>query len=193
MTGALIGPDKRPSRQLAFRARPHSEKTTSQAVARIRKTALVWNEIWSQNRAMKCTFFCVLVLSVGFCVHGATNGPPIRVSLCDVIEHPMDYSGKSVVMTVRVMATKDGTGIWNPSCKKRGIDILFDVPYESKPGLLELHQALVSHGLSDHPVIATLTGVFENNYFDEIRQRRKSVLKVIDAAEITQSRTVEHR
>jgi hypothetical protein len=142
---------------------------------------------------VKWAFFCVFVLAGGPCAHGETNGPSVSVSLCDVIEHPRDYSGKSVVMTVRITATKEGTSLWNPSCAKDAIGMLIDAPSESGPGLLELRRAIKLHGLSDHPVIATLTGVFLYNDYDEIRHRRRSVLKVIDAAEIKQSQTAEHR
>ena len=96
-------------------------------------------------------------------------------------------------MTVRITKTKDGTSLWNPSCAKHGIGMLMDAPSGSRPGLSELRRALTLHGLSDHPVIATLTGVFLYNDYDEIRHRHRSVLKVIDAVEIKQSETVEHR
>jgi hypothetical protein len=140
---------------------------------------------------MKWAFFCVLVLGAVLSVHSENNGPSVRVSLCDVVEHPTYYSGKSVVMTVRILATKDGTSLWNPTCKKYGIRVKFGVPFESKPGLLELHRALSIHGLGDHPVIATLTGVFENNNYDEILHRSYPVLKIIDAIDIKISQAVE--
>lgn len=142
---------------------------------------------------MKWAFFCVLVLGAVLPVHSENIGPPVSVSLCEVIEHPTDYSGKSVVMTVRIWATKEGTSLWNPACKKYGIRMWFGVPFESKPALLELNRALSIYGLGDHPVIATLTGVFEKDNYDEILHRHYPVLKVINAVDIKRSQAVERR
>ena len=65
------------------------------------------------------------------------------------------------------------------------------VHYAGLSGLLELHRALSIYGLGDHPVIATLTGVFENNNYDEILHRHYPVLKIIDAIDIKISQAVE--
>ena len=58
-------------------------------------------------------------------------------------------------------------------------------------GIAELLQALSQHGLGDHPVSATLTGVLEIDNYDEIRRVHRTVFRVISARDIRRSAHVE--
>jgi hypothetical protein len=117
----------------------------------------------------------------------------VTVSLCDVLARPKAFSGKSMTMTVRITSTKEGTTLWNPACKGLGVDLQTDASARSQPGISALYQALRLHGLSDHPVIATVTGIFIYDQYDEVRHQRRSVVKATAATDIKQSDVVEHR
>jgi len=116
-----------------------------------------------------------------------------RVSLCEVLTHPTEYSGKSMVVSGRITATKEHVGLWDPGCSKLGVSLVTGPKAESEPGITELYRAIRLHGLSDHPVIADLTGIFLENEYDNVRRRRRSVFKAVAAANIRQSQTVERR
>jgi hypothetical protein len=117
----------------------------------------------------------------------------VRVSLCDVLAHPKDFSEKSLIVTVRITATKEGASLWSPDCKKFGVDLLTDASAKSQPGIVALDQVLRLHGMSNHPVIATLSGIFINDEYDEFRHLHRSVFRATAATDIKQSENEEHR
>lgn len=111
----------------------------------------------------------------------AADAGPLKVSLCEVLKHPADYSGKKLVLRVRITATKEGAFLSDSECAKLGIDLWTDPAVRSDPGLSALHKAL-----REQSVDATMTGVFVPDQYDEIRHRRRSVFKATSAAEITE-------
>jgi len=115
------------------------------------------------------------------------------VSLCEVLSHPATYAGNSVIVTVRILSTKEGANLWSPDCRKRGVWLRLERDARTGPGIAELGQALAQYGLGDHPVIATLTGVFDPNNYDEFAHQKKPVFRAIAAKDITRSRNVERR
>lgn len=57
----------------------------------------------------------------------------------------------------------------------------------------ELEDALKAHGLSDHPVIATMRGVILFNQYDKIRRKKRTVLAIDSVEDVHQAASVEHR
>lgn len=123
---------------------------------------------------------------------GGNKSAP-SVSLCEVLTHPAEYSGKNVMLSVRITATKEGASLWDPGCSRVGVSLVTDPEVRSKPGIAELYRVLRLHGLSDHPVIARLSGVFLENQNSAVRHRRRPVFKAVAASDIRQSQAVEHR
>jgi hypothetical protein len=132
----------------------------------------------------------LLPVSVGMCASEGGRNDAESVSLCDVLSNPRAYAGKTVMVTVRILSTKEGASLWSPDCRKRGVGLRIEA---EGPGMPELREALDLHGLADHPVVATLVGTLDPNYYDDIRHRKRQVFKVTAAKDIRQSRNVEHR
>jgi len=120
-------------------------------------------------------------------------GAPQEHSLCDVLLHPKKYSGTTLMLKVRITATKEGSGLWDPACPNLGVDLLAIKDADSNETLVELYRMLRIHGMSDRPVIAMLTGEFTADQYDSLRDRHRSVFTVAAAADITQTKRVEHR
>ena len=140
--------------------------------------------------------FIVAAISVSACF---LSGRPrvddqhLEITLCQMLTAPTEYTGKKIVLTARITSTKEGANLWSPACPRIGINLHVDQEFRSAPGIPELYRALALHGLGDHPVIATLTGFLDNDYFDEIRNQHRRVFKAIAASNIRQSQRVERR
>jgi hypothetical protein len=132
------------------------------------------------------SLFFLTVIGNGYAI--AENGdPPPSFALCDVLARPADYSGKTITMTVRITATKEGSFLWSSSCRNLGLTLQIEDQTKSDTGVQSLLEMLRQHGLSDHPVTATLTGVILYNQQDEYRNRRRSVFRLSSAKEIKQT------
>src|SRR5580698_6738766 len=84
-----------------------------------------------------------------------SSGVPQSASLCVVLARPTEYSGRTMRMTARITATKEGSFLWTPACRNLGVvSLQLEGQAESDSGLKGLQEMLRSHGLSDHPVIA---------------------------------------
>jgi len=88
---------------------------------------------------------------------------------------------------------KEGTSLWSPACSKLGVGLLTDDEARPDSGVRVLRQELEKYNLSARPVIATLTGVYERDYFDEIKHRNRPVFRVVAAKDIKRSRKTEFR
>jgi len=110
-----------------------------------------------------------------------------KIALCEVLAHPADYSGKTMTITARITATKEGSFLWSPNCKNLGLTLQIEDQAKSDVGIQSLLEMLRHHGLSDHPVTAMLTGIFLYNQQDEYRNHRRSVFRVSSATEIKQA------
>jgi hypothetical protein len=126
------------------------------------------------------------------CTVGAASGEATAATICAVLAAPKLYTGKPVEVVARITRTKEGIGLWNPSCGNLGIDLLIDFNETDKPGFKELEEALKVHGLSDHPVIATVQGVFTFNHYDKFRKQKRPILIADRILDIHQSSNVEH-
>ena len=135
------------------------------------------------SRVLAVLLFCALASRNWANAHN--NNVPTTVSLCEVLAHPTDYSGTKITMTVRIVGTKEGSFVWSPRCRDLGRPLL-QVEDQSKPesGVKLLLDMLRSHGLSDHPVVATLTGVFTYEQLGMPSNRHKAVFKVSAASDI---------
>lgn len=136
--------------------------------------------------ALSVLFLILTSFGCGYATAESSGAPP-KVALCDVLGRPADYSGKTLTMTVRITATKEGSFLWNSSCKNLGLTLQIEDQAKSDTGIQGLLEMLRQHGLSDHPVTATLTGVFLYNQQDEYRNRRRSVFRASSATEIKQA------
>ena len=132
------------------------------------------------------SFLFLTAVGSGYGIAEGSDAPP-KVALCEVLAHPADYSGKAMTMTARITATKEGSFLWSPSCRNLGLTLQIEDQAKSDTGIQRLLEMLRQHGLSDHPVTATLTGVFLYNQQDEYRNRRRSVFRVSAASEIKQA------
>ena len=121
------------------------------------------------------------------------EGGASSVSLCDVLRQPSIYAGKTVTLTVRITSTKEGTSLWSPACPKLGVRLHIDHEARSESGIAALYQELDKYGLSDRPIIVTLTGVYVADYFDEIRHRNYPVFSAVAAKDIKRSSKPELR
>jgi hypothetical protein len=116
-----------------------------------------------------------------------------KVSLCDLVANSKQYLGLTVTTTVRIEAFKHGTGIWDPTCRGKGSDLHFPISGRESSSVTELRSALRQTVMSDHPVIATLTGKWLGTQYYEhqfIAQPR-IVFEVIEAKDITRSTKIE--
>ena len=124
--------------------------------------------------------------------HG--SGPPTKkVDLCSLIANSKSYAGKSVATVGRITATKEGIDMWDPACTNLGVDISIDFDATGRRGFGVLEQALKAHGLSSHPVIASVTGVLRWNCYDKTRHKKRTVLEVESVDEVHQATVVERR
>lgn len=133
----------------------------------------------------------VLVVSgVGVCWASSSERTSARADLCDVLRTPSKYAGKTITVVARISLTKEGGFLWSPGCSKRRVRLIIDLKDESGTagGFLA---ALRRHGLSDHPIIATLTGIYVPDYYDDTRNLRYPVFRVTGVAQVTRSRDVE--
>lgn len=125
---------------------------------------------------------------------GLGNGQAVyKVALCKLLVDPKAYKGKSVEVVARITATKEGIDIWDPACSSLGLNLSIDFDAPGKHGFRELEDALKAHGLSDHPVIATMRGVILFNQYDKIRRRNRTVLAIESVEDVHQAASVERR
>ena len=133
----------------------------------------------------------VVTCGSGLCCASSGQKTTPTTDLCDVLRNPSRYAGKTITVIARVTSTKDGGFLWSPSCSKRGVRMIIDLKPESGNSAAEFLAALRKYGLSDRPVIATLTGVYVADYHDEIRNRRYPAFRITAAANVRRSRHVE--
>jgi hypothetical protein len=117
------------------------------------------------------------------------------IPLCELLQNPSKYSGKTVTTTARIDSFKEGTDIWDPACRGRGADLHIADSARSSPSIVELNAALRKHGMGDYPLIATVTGTLLPNQREEhafILQPRL-VFLVSGAADIHHSTKIERR
>jgi hypothetical protein len=115
------------------------------------------------------------------------------VSLCDVLRQPSIYAGKTLTITVRLTSMKEGTSLWSPACPKLGVGLLMDGEARPDSGIPALRQELEKYNLSSRPLIATLTGIYDRDYFDPTRHRSRPIFRVVVAKDIKRSPNVEFR
>jgi hypothetical protein len=138
-------------------------------------------------------FFFIAVLVAGYeglyAARGDEKAP--NVSVCDILRNPSIYAGKALTVTAHITSTKEGAYIWSPDCSKRGITLHFET--KSGTGIADLYRELDKHGLGDHPIIATLTGIYMRDHYDDIRNLHYPIFSVIAATDVKRSRNVEHQ
>lgn len=144
---------------------------------------------------IKISFLLALILGCRAPSDGSaattTSRSPTALSLCTLTMTPKAYTATLVEVTGRITATKEGIDMWDPSCN-RGVDLSVDFDSQGV-GLKELEGALKEHGLSNHPVIATVAGSFVPDHYDSVRHQKRTILVVKRASDIHQSSEEEHR
>jgi hypothetical protein len=58
------------------------------------------------------------------------------IPLCELLQKPLIYSGKTVTTTARIMSGRHVTGIWDQTCRSLGADLHFDDSAGSTPGIV---------------------------------------------------------
>ena len=149
----------------------------------------------SENVRLTIMVVALLVLPTGRSIARGQDSGVVRqsVALCELMGNPEPYAGKVVTVTARLTSTKDGTSMWDPGCKTMGLELEIVPSSRSNPDIGRLQLALKQHGLSDHPVMATLTGTFLYNKYDAVRRRARSLFSAISAADVQQSSVIERR
>jgi len=95
------------------------------------------------------------------------------LQLCKLLSNPKVHSGKVVDIQARITSVKEGSNIWDPDCPNLGAILIVDPSPDADPSIHELDRMMRLHGLSDHPVTASLVGVLK------IENRRPSNRKVL--------------
>jgi len=72
---------------------------------------------WSFRRLTLAVALTLLVAGSLY-AQSDTIGASRTISLCEVLAHPVDHSGRTLRLTVRITATKDGSFLWTPGCRK---------------------------------------------------------------------------
>jgi hypothetical protein len=136
----------------------------------------------------------LLLLALFVFVSGACSGRSqvmptthvSKVSMCALMATPKQYSGSMVEVAVRFTRTKEGTRLWDISCPDYGADLWIDPAVANDPSFLKLDEMLNAHGLSDHPVMATIQGVFSYAQYDKVRRQKRSTIKAEVVSDIKQ-------
>ena len=117
---------------------------------------------------------------------------PEKVQLCEVLKHPEKYADRVLKVSARITASIESAGIWDVSCRKLEARLQVGNADRENPSILALYRELGAHGLSDHPLTASLTGVFKY-YPAEQGHPCRRVFIAREAAEIRQSELIERR
>src|SRR5262245_18579765 len=123
---------------------------------------------------------CFLLLSASASENQTISAPvdvPQLVSLCDLDGHPSNYAGKTIMMTVHVAPFKDRTRLWSPACSNVGTVPYIDREATSENGIADIRETLYK----SRPFLATLTGVYDTDHFDPVRNRKYPVFRVVAA------------
>jgi len=153
----------------------------------VRMKIAEWTHLFLLTLVMGC--------STTYEQHNAIREPILVVPLCELLQNPLKYSGKTVTTTARIASFKEGTGIWDPACRRRGADLHTEESARSSASIVELDKALRSYGMGDHPVVATLTGVWLPYQFTGggFLPQPRHVFLASTAANIGRSAGVERR
>jgi hypothetical protein len=149
------------------------------------------------NASWISPFALVLILgcSAGSRQHDVPLAQIPTVALCELLQQPSKYAGKSVTTTARIASSKEVTGIWDPACRRLGADLHTAESARSTASIVELDDKLRKRGMSDYPVIATLTGTLLPNQWEEhaFLPQPRLVFLVSSASNIGRSPTIERR
>jgi hypothetical protein len=66
-------------------------------------------------------FMLLLLAGAAPCTCRADGRSVEPVSVCEVLNHPATYAGKTVKITVRILSTKEGASLWSPECREMGV------------------------------------------------------------------------
>lgn len=119
--------------------------------------------------------------------------PALRPTLCELFAHPQKYVGKDLMVSARITQTKDGSDIWDPSCPNAGALLQTNPSTESDPTIVKLYRTLRLHGLSDHPVTATLHGILKEEQYEKVPNKRRLIFIVAAASDISRTKHIERR
>jgi len=116
------------------------------------------------------------------------------ISLCELLKAPLAYSGKVVTTKAQITRGRHVTVIWDPACRGLGADLQSADSARSNPSIIELDDTLWKHGVGDHPVIATLTGVLLPNQREEhsFLLQPRLVFSASSASNVHRSPKIEH-
>jgi hypothetical protein len=112
--------------------------------------------------------------------------------MCDMVTSGDSLVGKRIDVLVRITATKEGAFLWDPGCHGRVVAISFARPAQNQPDILELRRAMKDYGLSDHPVMAAVTGTLLLNRRDEVHPVLHNEFQVDAASDVHLSAAPEH-
>ncbi|SNT25434.1 hypothetical protein SAMN05421770_106109 [Granulicella rosea] len=118
------------------------------------------------------------------------------VSLCELIAHSSLYTGQEVTTTARITFFKHGTALWDPECRGLGADMHSEDSEHQSQSVRELTNLVRQGGFGDHPVIATMTGIWIGQISSEhpsFLPQPRTVFKVLSASNIGRSKWIERR
>jgi len=113
-------------------------------------------------------------------------------SYCATFKSPGSYLGKQVRIRARITATKEGTYLWDPQCRSTFAQLNYQDDPQNIKSLANLADFLMQYGLSDHPVIATLTGSVKKRRCDGSLWRSCFVFVAQESSDVTLSDNIDH-
>ena len=145
---------------------------------------------------MKLQPLLILVMAMCSCMvcQSENSGKlqPQKVQLCEVLKHPQKYADRILTVSARITASIEVANIWDPDCRKFGARLQIGTVDRNNPSILALYREMGAHGLSDHPLMASLTGVFKY-YPPEQGNRERRVFIAREAADIRRPEIVERK
>ena len=151
-----------------------------------------------QRLSMKC--LAVVASAITLCCSTPNSGTKApasserswpRIALCEMVRSANAFAGRRAEVLARITATKEGSFLWDPGCLNRIVALDFARYAQQKPDMLDLHRALREYGLSDHTVMALLTGTLLLNQSDEFNRRKHTVFEVDEARDVKLSPVFE--
>ena len=87
-------------------------------------------------------------------------------------------------------SNKEGGFLWRPECRLYIVKMRFEPSEPLTPEMHQLYEMLGSHGLSDYPVIATLTGVLSYGLSAD-KKRKIAIFTITSATNVHLSKKIE--
>jgi hypothetical protein len=146
---------------------------------------------------MKLRVIALMLLAILLSCESAQNAHDAHAAIssvlfCDAFKSPDTYVGKQIRFRARITATKEGTFLWDPQCRNTFALLHYKNETQNTTSMSNLSGFLMRYGLSDHPIIATLTGSVKKQRCADSLWRTCLVFVTHEASAVTLSGNIEH-